>query len=112
MQSDEPVAEVFSTCNEALLYRERVVIPAILQKEILKDFHTGYPGATRMKSLIRSYVYWKSMDTDIEGKVKSCKGCALAAKAPLIQFSPWPKADHSWSRMRLDYADPQEGNYY
>lgn len=112
IQSDESAAEVYSMCNEVLLYRERVVIPATLRKKILKDFHTGHPGATRMKSLMRSYVYWKSMDTDIESMVKSCKGCALAAKAPPIQFSPWPKADHPWSRIHVDFAGPLEGNYY
>ena len=57
VQSDELVSEVFSMCNEVLLYRERVVIPATLQKKILKDSHTRHLGATRMKSLMRSYVY-------------------------------------------------------
>ena len=48
------------------IYQERVVVPATLQKKILKDFHTGHPGATRMKSLMHSYVYWRNMDKDIE----------------------------------------------
>ena len=88
---DQLISEVFSICNDVLMYRERVVIPATLQKRILKDFHVGHPGATRMKSLMRSYVFWKNMDRNIEETVKACKGCALAAKAPPIQFTPWPK---------------------
>ena len=35
---DQQISEVFSTCNDVLLYRERVVIPATLQKIILKIF--------------------------------------------------------------------------
>ena len=110
--TDEQVAEVFSTCDQVLLYRERVVVPATLQKKILKDFHTGHPGATKMKSLMRLYVYWRNMDKDIEEKVKACRGYALAAKAPPIQFSPWPKADNPWSRIHGDYAGPLDGQYY
>ena len=35
---------------------------------------------------MRSYVYWPNMDKDIENIVKSCKGCALAAKTPPIKY--------------------------
>ena len=108
LQTDEQVAEVFSTCDQVLLYQERVVVPATLQNKILKDFHTGPPSTTRMKSLMRSYVYWRKMDKDIEKKVKACWGCALATKAPPIQFSPWPKVDYPWAQIHMDYA----GQYY
>ena len=52
------------------------------------------------------------MDKDIEDIVKSCKGCALAAKAPLIKYSPWPKMDRVWSRIHIDFASPLDGFYY
>ena len=42
----------------------------------------GHPGISRMKSLIRSYVYWPKMDNDITDMIEKYKGCALAAKAP------------------------------
>ena len=75
LQTDEQVAEVFSAYDQVLLYWERVVVPVTLQKKILKDFHTGHPGATRMKSLMCSYMYWRNTDKDIEKKVKACRGC-------------------------------------
>ena len=78
---------IFLTCNGILMYRERVVIPAVLTKKILKDFYTRHPGMSRMKALMRSYVYWPGMDKDIENMVKSCKSCASVAKAPPIKFS-------------------------
>ena len=34
--------------------------------KILKEFHIGHPGTTRMKSLMCSYTYWPTMDQDIE----------------------------------------------
>ena len=52
------------------------------------------------------------MDKDIECMVKECMGCALAAKAPPIKFSPWPKTDRPWARIHIDFAGPLEGYYY
>ena len=109
---DQPISDTFSICDEVLLYSERVVIPATLQRRILKDFHVGHPGINRMKSLMRSYTYWKNMDKDIENMVKKCKGCALAAKALPIKYSPWPKTDRPWTRIHVDFAGPLEGYYY
>ena len=39
------------------MYGERVVIPTVLTKKILKDFHIGHPGMSRLKALMRSYTY-------------------------------------------------------
>ena len=52
---------IFLTSNGILMYWEGVVIPAVLTKKILKDYNTGYPGMSRMKSLVRSYVHWPGM---------------------------------------------------
>ena len=77
---DNSVSAVYSLCNSILLYSDRVVIPKKLQKRILKDFHAGHPGKNRMKSLMRSYVYWPAMDRDIIGMM------CLTAKAPVTIF--------------------------
>ena len=109
---NEKVPEVFSICNNVLLYSERVVIPKKLQNRILRDFHTGHPGINRIKSLMRSYVYWPKMDNDIMDMIEKCKGSALAAKAPPTTFKPWPKTEQSWSRIHVDFAGPLEDFCY
>ena len=109
---NEKVPEVFSLCDNVLLYSERVVMPKKLQNRILRDFHTGHPGINRMKSLMRSYVYWPKMDNDITDMIEKCKGCALAAKAPTTTFKPWPKTEQPWSRIHVDFAGPLEDFYY
>ena len=73
---------VFSICNGILMYGEWVVIPAVLTKKILKDFHTRHPGMSRMKAPMWSYVYWPDMDKDIENRVKLCKSYTSVSKAP------------------------------
>ena len=53
---DPNVPEVFSLCDDILLYNDHVVIPNSLQRKILMDFHMGHPGKNRTKSLVRCYV--------------------------------------------------------
>ena len=103
---------IFSIYDGILMYGERVVIPAVLTKKILKDSHTGHPVMSRMKALTRSYVYWLGMDKDIENMGKSCKSCASVAKAPPIKFNPWPKTDKLWSRLHIDTAGPIKGTCF
>ena len=62
---NKKIPEVFSLCDNILLYSERVVIPKKLQNRILRDFSTRHPGINRVKSLMRSYVYWLKMDNDL-----------------------------------------------
>ena len=83
---NEKVPEVFSLCDNVLLCRERVVIPKKLQNRILRDFHTGHPGINRMKSLMRSYVYWPNMDNVISDMIEKCKGCAFSGKSTTLYF--------------------------
>ena len=109
---NQQIADIFSLCDNVLLYGERVVISKTLQKRILKDFLVGHPGKNRMKSLMRSYVYWPKMDLDISNMVDACKSCALAAKVPLITYKPLPKTDQPWSRIHMDFAGPMEDVYY
>ena len=58
VNKDEQVTNPYTLCDEVLLYQDRVVIPATLQRQILKDFHIGHLGITRTKSLMRS---WKNL---------------------------------------------------
>ena len=100
-------SEVYLICNDVLMFSERVVVPLSRQKHILKVFHTGHHGISRMKSLMRSYVNWRSMHRDLKSSVISCKGCTLVAKVPPIKFKAWPETDH-----HIDIAGPLNGLYY
>ena len=99
---DQQISDAYSIFNEVVMYSDQVVLPAVLQKRILKEFHVGHPGMLRMKNLIRRFVCWTNMDRVIEYKVKTCKGCALAAKAPPIKLSLLPKTNWLLSRIHID----------
>ena len=111
-KNKKPKVSPFSTCDETLMYAQRVVIPRVLRKKVLKEFHWGHPGISRIKSLMRSYTYWPKMDQDIEDLVRHFKGCELAAKSPPVRTQPWIKTDIPWSRIQMDYAGPLNGYYY
>ena len=58
-----------------------------------KNFKRLSYQSARMKTLMRSYVFWPNMDKEIEENVKSYRGCRITAKAPPMKSTPWPKTD-------------------
>ena len=111
-EKNQRTTDVFSIYDKVSLYKECVMIPLTLQNHILKDFHAGHPGSSRMESLMHSYVHWPNMDNDIENAVKSRKGHALTAKVPPIKFNPWPKTELPWSKIHIDFTGPLEDYNY
>ena len=59
-----------------LLYGNRVVIPTILQQEVLKILHEGHFRMQRMKQLARTAVYCPRIDTAIKDLCHQCIACA------------------------------------
>ncbi|GFS41342.1 transposon Tf2-9 polyprotein [Trichonephila inaurata madagascariensis] len=49
-----------------IMYGQRVWIPKKFQKNVLEEWHAGHLGIVKMKAIGRSFVYWKSIDIDIE----------------------------------------------
>ena len=47
--------------DDCLLWGMRVVIPKVLQAQMLKEFHRDYPGTTRMKVLARAHFWWPGL---------------------------------------------------
>ncbi|XP_037931615.1 uncharacterized protein K02A2.6-like [Teleopsis dalmanni] len=96
-----------------LMFGQRIIIPQIFRKRILKEIHRGHQGIGRTKAIARNYVYWSNIDYDIEAMVKSCSNCAAAAKMPTkTTLHPWPKPSDSWERLHIDYAGPIDSYYY
>ena len=58
-----------------------------------------------MKALMRSDVFWLNTNKEIEGNVKSCRGCAITAKVPPVKFTPS-------SKLHINFAGPLKGQYH
>ena len=93
-----------------VLWGTQVVIPPQLQSRVIDELHEGHPGIGRMKSFTRSYVWWPSMDRDLEEKVKGCLVCQLAHKLPpKAPIHPWEWPEKPWTGLHIDHAGPVLG---
>ena len=65
-----------------------------------------------MKALACSYVWWPNINTDIEGKVKTCHDCTRVCNTPpTAPLQPWSWPTRLWQRVHIDYAEYQ-GKYF
>ena len=61
------------------------MVPVGGQAKVIEEIHQCHPGITRMKGLARSFVWWPSVDKQLEEKVRSCTSCQQNQNASL-----WP----------------------
>uniref|UniRef100_A0A1I7T583 RNA-directed DNA polymerase n=1 Tax=Caenorhabditis tropicalis TaxID=1561998 RepID=A0A1I7T583_9PELO len=105
--------ESLSITQEALTFGHRIIIPKALRSRVLKTLHQAHQGMERMKKIARSYVFWPSIDKDIETLARNCNDCQAAAKNPIkTTLEPWPKTTSAFERVHIDYAGPINSIYY
>ena len=64
------------TSQENIIYRgERVVIPAVLRKDMVKRIHSSHLGVDGCLRRARVSLYWPGMDAQIKDYIQSCETC-------------------------------------
>ena len=102
-----------SVLDNCLLWGSRLVVPPPGRKFLLEQLHESHPGISRMKSLARGYLWWPSMDSDIEQYVKDCHTCQSQRPQPsLAPVHFWDIPQQPWNRLHLDFAGPFLGHMY
>ena len=62
---------------EGLMFlREKLIVPAVLRKEMLNLVHESHQGIEKSKARAREVMYWPGMARDIEDTVTRCSKCA------------------------------------
>lgn len=90
-----------------------IVVPPAGRNKVMEELHQGHPGITRIKGLARGFVWWPSMDTDLENMVKSCPNCQVNQKSPSVApLHPWEWPQCPWTRLHIDYAGPFLGKMF
>ena len=96
-----------------LLWGKRVIIPSKLRDGVLKELHANHSGASKMKELARSYLWWPNLDKDLENVSGSCEACLENRPMPnRAELHPWEWPGLPWHRIHVDYAGPVEGKYF
>ena len=105
--------EELSVHDGCLLWGNRVVIPPAGRQQAMDLFHEGHPGASRMKSLARAYIWWPGMDSDLEHYVNECDVCqTIRNNPPQAPLLPWEYPQRPWVRVQADFAGPYEGKMF
>ena len=82
---------------------ERLVVPKMLRKLVLKNIHYCHLGIEKCKLLAREAVYWPNLNKEIEDIVSNCEACnkykKLDNKEPMM-FREIP--DEPWQAIALD----------
>ena len=78
-----------SVLNGCILWSSRVIVPPRGRQPLLEELHNTHLGASKMKALACSYIWWPGMDADIDNLVKSCSVCQQSALPQLLlPFTP------------------------
>ena len=84
-----------------------MVIPEKMKSKLLDDEH---PGASKMKSVARSYFWSPKLDHDIENVAKSCMECQAVKKSPAAaSLHPWSWPSRVYQRIHVDFMGPFQG---
>uniref|UniRef100_A0A8R1EHM1 Integrase catalytic domain-containing protein n=2 Tax=Caenorhabditis japonica TaxID=281687 RepID=A0A8R1EHM1_CAEJA len=69
-------------------------------------------GIVRMNNLL-DHLFYCQMDSDIEKLVAACTACQIHGKTTRkVPLEPWTTPDRVWQRIHIDYAGPDNGQYY
>lgn len=104
--------ESLSLSKDCILWANRVIIPKSMQQTVLKALHEGHSGVVQTKMLARAYVWFPTLDNDIENMIALCDACQLNRNDPPVTEHSWPVADKPWSRLHLDFMGPFMGKTF
>ncbi len=106
-------SQELSVENGCVLWGSRVIVPPQGRDSVLKELHEAHPGASKMKALARSYVWWPKLDASIEDMVQKCDTCQMSRPSPAAApLHPWEWPAQPWSRLHLDFAGPFLGHMF
>lgn len=85
----------------------KIVVPTILQKEVLERVHSAHYGQLKTFNLVRKHFYWTGYFKDVENFVESCWECMkLKGKIPRQALAEMPICTKNGEILSLDICGP------
>ena len=88
------VRHMLAVDDGLLVYGPRLIIPAELRRDVLRQLHASHQGIERTRRRARLCIYWPGIDRDIEHTVSACAVCRVArpsqAREPMWRKDPEP----------------------
>ena len=95
------------------MWRHRVIVPKSLRQVLLNDFHDAHMGIVRIKTLVRSYIWWPSTDHDIESLTKSSELCLTNANnPPKAALHDWDWPENFNDRIHVHFLCSVQNSFY
>ena len=66
--------------DEVVLYKNRIVIPQSLRKDVLQSLHSAHQGVSAMNERAKVEIYWPNITNDIQNVRDSCRDCNRIAQ--------------------------------
>ena len=94
----------YTSVDGVVLFRGRVVVPAVLRPDVLAGLHRAHQGVTGMSLRAQDSVWWPRATADIQGVRDSCGTCRR--NAPSQSMTPAvtpPVPDYPFQMVSSDY---------
>ena len=97
-----------------ILYQNRVIIPASLQREIVNIGHEAHQSAEKTKQLLNQFVWFPGINRLVDTVVRSCRVCAInSEKKQLEPLKPSQLPPGAWQHLATDFHGPlSDGQYF
>lgn len=101
------VSDELSEQDGILLKSGALILPKAMREAALALAHSGHPGETAMKTILRARLWWPGMSKQIEEWVKTCKSCTLTSrKNPPVPMKRSRLPDGVWDALAVDFNGP------
>lgn len=99
--------ELCVTQDGIVMRGSRIVLPQALQKRATETAHEGHQGRTKTKALLRSKVWFSSMDSMVDELMDQCPSCQLDEAVNNSQpLQPSKLPDKPWQKLATDFWGP------
>lgn len=103
------VVNDLSTDGEILLKGHKIVIPRILQHQVLQLAHEPHLGIEAMKKRLREKVWWVRIDAMVNKYVNTCNGCLLVSEPDVEPMRRTEIPEGPWRKLALDFTEVANG---